>query len=155
MNLISSDDPILHTPTESVDISKENHLIKELTKILKKENAIGIAAPQVGESKNLFLILDITTNQLLIFANTEIYQSLTEVKTSIFKEGCLSFPNLVLNIERPNEIIMKYTTITSRGVDLKQNKFNGFLARIIQHEYDHVTGITFDMRINYDKKIKS
>ncbi len=145
--LIPSTDPILHTPAKPVDLSKESSLIKELTKIMIKEKGAGIAAPQISESKNLFLVWEFQHERVSVFANVQIYEPSNQIETCKMKEGCLSFPNLVVEVERPVEIELEYSYLSLWGEELKaKTKIGGLTARIIQHEYDHVMGITFDQR---------
>lgn len=144
MKLIASTNPILHQSTKLVNLDNERELIKELLIIMEKEQGIGIAAPQIGESKNLFLVQD--ADITLVFANVKI---LGRTKASRFlKEGCLSFPEVYLTIERPRGVLVEYETINYEGsIEQRRDYFDGLTARVIQHEFDHVMGITFDERI--------
>lgn len=145
--LVDSTNPILHQLTQSINLQNEKEPIKELSIVMKKEDGIGIAAPQIGESKNLFLVYDVKNKSTLVFANMRI---LGKTKaTSFLKEGCLSFPGVCLTIERPKGVLVEYETFNIEG-EIKQRKeyFDGLNARVIQHEFDHVMGITFDMRID-------
>ena len=145
--LIPSTDPILHTPAKPVELIKEASLIKELTKIMVKEKGAGIAAPQIGESKNLFLVWDFQFDRVTVFANAQIYEPVSQILTCKMNEGCLSFPNLIVEVERPVEIEIEYSYLTLWGEELRtKTRVGGLTARIIQHEYDHVMGITFDQR---------
>ena len=64
-------------------------------------------------------------------------------KKVIMQEGCLSYPDLFLDIERPESVVVKYE---DEGKEIHKVKFEGFIARIFQHEYDHMEGIDFTQR---------
>jgi peptide deformylase len=142
--IVKHPNPILTKKCEIINLEKEIDLIQELKKNLYKEEAVGIAANQIGENKNIFLALDVEKDIPLIFANSEILQVSKEFL--YLKESCLSFPNKTLNIKRPTKVLMRYQTIIGNNI-IEDNKwFDGLLARIIQHEYDHVNGILFTQR---------
>ena len=99
---------------------------------------IGLAANQVGVDLNLFII-DIShtdDNEFpRIFINGEITSSQGE---SIFSEGCLSIPEVALEVTRPEVILFKYQDINEKW---HEEEFDGLLARAIQHEIDHLNGV--------------
>ena len=117
------------------------------------ENGVGLAANQVGKSYSLFIInvseLDeYKEMEKLIFINPEIISYSNE--TNISQEGCLSIPTFYEDIERPISVVVKYF-----NVDMKEiiQEFSGYLARVIQHEYDHLQGILFYEKLSAFKKI--
>src|SRR5574338_373575 len=142
--LINSKNPILKQKTNPVILEKELELIKELRKTLYIEDALGICANQIGECKNLFLALDPMSDEAIVFANSKIIE--TSKTTEFLKEGCLSFPNLILNIKRPTNVRIKYQTLIGDEILEKEDEFGGLLARIILHEYDHTQGVVFTQR---------
>jgi peptide deformylase len=101
-------------------------------------NAVGLAAPQVGESLMLSVI-DISMGQdekeFTVLLNPFIAEAEGEETDS---EGCLSFPNISLDINRS-------TTVLLKGIDINgkeyEKEYTGFMARAIQHEIDHLNGI--------------
>ena len=141
--IITYPNPILLKKCEPVLADEDiSDLISKLKIELYKENASGIAANQIGISKTIFLAITQKLAQPLIFINPEIkYKSSTK---SSYKEGCLSFPDLFINIARPSELILDYED-ENRNKNLNI-KFEGILARIILHEYDHLNGIVFTTR---------
>lgn len=130
-------------------------LIKNMFETMYKAPGVGLAAPQVGISIRLFVI-DATPysdedpslkGSKKVFINPEILNS--DGDPYKFNEGCLSIPHIREDIERPPQIRLRY-----QDEDFKQYEedFSGILARIIQHEYDHVDGILFTDRISAFKK---
>jgi peptide deformylase len=104
---------------------------------------IGLAAPQVGKSFQLFIVNFEGLERVII--NPKII-SLGKIKKTKSKkkdktlEGCLSLPHYYGPIKRPDEITIEYTNELAQH---KQEKFEGFPAHIIQHEMDHLTGRLF------------
>lgn len=118
-------------------------------------NAIGLAAPQVHRSLSIFVIevpelgenKTWTPGVLRVFINPKIL-SVSE-NSCIYQEGCLSIPNIYEDVERPIEV-------TIEAQDLEGNKFvekfQGYTARAILHENDHVNGVLFVDRIRGKKR---
>ena len=123
----------------SLPISEINHvtrhLYKSMSKIMYDNNAIGLAAPQVGVLKRV-VIVD-TGKRLISMANPKILSGFGEEK---MEEGCLSLPNIRINIDRKTTLFVKFTDINERERE-KEVEFDGLEARVIQHEIDHLDGI--------------
>lgn len=138
--------PILRTKTEEIDINKGNKIGKKLGKTLIKYREItgigrGLAAPQIGISKKVFVTY--LNNKIQIYINPKIiWQS---KKINYYRELCLSSGITWADIERPESITMIWV---DKNGNKQRKTFNGFLARLIQHEYDHLDGI-----VNLDKAI--
>lgn len=116
-----------------VDDSIRN-LCAKMCNIMYNSEGVGLAAPQIGVSKRIIVIDDNKTP--IIFINPEItYFSENSIE---MEEGCLSIPNEFKKISRPESVKVKY-----RDTKGKPNirTFKGLLARIIQHEIDHLDGI--------------
>lgn len=128
-------DSILRKKSEVVlDVIREHKLIRQLFDINKKNKGVGLAAVQVGELKRIFIV-DIKGYRS-VFINPEyIKKSKTKNKLN---EGCLSEPGIEVEVSRHEEIELSFQDFM--GKPLKE-KFNGILARIIQHEMDHLEGI--------------
>ena len=109
---------------------------------------IGLAAPQVGISKRLFVMFSADwQDKFKYFFNPSVLESSKE--TNIDKEGCLSFPGEYLDIERPNWIKVEYYDYL--GTKFSDDELIGYTARCFLHELDHLDGITFNERVNvYD-----
>ena len=118
-------------------IEKEDLLLaEEMMDIMKRAPGVGLAANQIGVLKKIVTI-NIQDNKYILF-NPKIISSSKE--TVIMEEGCLSIPEQFADIERPKEIIVKYT---SEKKKLVKKKIIGVEARVLQHEIDHLSGKLF------------
>jgi peptide deformylase len=143
MSLVLYPDDKLSTKCENVvkfDDSLSS-LIKTMTEVMEKEDGVGLAAPQVGESVNLFIIKSQNGN-ILEFVNPII---LNTTGSMLLVEGCLSAPNVFLPVWRAAIVEIQYQT--SSGEARKQT-FAGADARTILHEYDHLDGVFFFSRVS-------
>jgi len=122
-------------------------LIKNMIATMFHFNGIGIAAPQVNTNKNI-IIINISKHNLqpLIIINPEIIYKKGMI---ISQEGCLSFPNIFIKIKRKKIITIKFLNI--EGVT-KILKVNNLLSICIQHEMDHLNGITLYNKMSKFKK---
>lgn len=138
-NFIPETDPLLKTPAAIFDFNVGNavELSGRLKATLIKSKALGVAAPQCGIHTKVFC-MGAEGNYLTLF-NPEIVSKSKE--TTIMEEGCLTFPFLVLSILRSNSIKIKFQDENSNWDEMI---LDGLSARIAQHEYDHLIGITFD-----------
>lgn len=130
-------DPVLRKKAKEVENIDENikSLVKELFETMYATDGIGLAAPQIGISLRIFVMDDgiprTLINPVIVFKSAE---------TNIAEEGCLSVPEVFENVERSNEVVIKYTDINGSEVE---EKLSGYSARVAQHEYDHLNGILF------------
>ena len=105
-------------------------------------NGVGLSANQIRIDERAFVMIrDVENNEILVCFNPKIIKSYTEEVE--FEEGCLSYPDVFLNISRPDKIVIKY-----EDVDKKEHKMKlqGFASRVFQHELDHLDGIDFTER---------
>ncbi len=120
-------------------------LVDEMIETMRQEPGVGLAAPQVNVSSQLIVVeyplddqVEDSKPELFVVANPEITKTTDEIVLGV--EGCLSVPDLVGEVER-------YTSVIINGLDRfgqKQKvKATGWLARIFQHEIDHLNGILF------------
>ena len=119
---------------------------QELSKILIDNmihhNGIGISANQIGIWERAFVMMtNIEKEETITCFNPKIIK--TYAKKEIMEEGCLSYPNLFLRVERPCSIVAKWE---DENEVIHKTKFEGFSARIFLHEYDHMEGIDFTQR---------
>ena len=142
-------DPVLRKRAEPVQkiTEAEIKLAEEMLMTLYATgNGIGLAATQVGILKQ-FLIVDLSENEddgiepLFLF-NPEI---LSVEGESVAEEGCLSIPDLRADVRRPEKIVVKAMNIRSKDVEFEAD---GLLARVLQHEIDHLNGTLFIDRIS-------
>lgn len=153
MKIITWPDPILAEPSEyihSIDPMIEE-IAKGMVKTMFENNGNGLAANQIGEPIRLVVMNDVgTRNQSdnsIVLINPEIVES-SDIKGAV-EELCLSLPGIAASISRSVEILVKYTDINGENVE---RRFYGLLARIIQHETDHLDGIMFPDRFNRKAK---
>lgn len=141
-----------------VKIDKEiQNLIEEMKKTLdnaKDPEGVGLAAPQIGKSLQIFIAKESKKHPFKVFINPVIIQNQSEQNTEqngkvkIKKgakqlEGCLSLPSIWGNVKRKKSIIISYYDETGKFFT---RKVSGFLSTIIQHEMDHLNGILFPKR---------
>ncbi len=128
-------------------------LAREMLQSMYSAKGIGLAAPQVGISKEL-LVIDInfedSAAEPLILINPEITAFGSTLNS--YEEGCLSIPGVYLNVVRPSTIKLKFRD--EMGRPRKMNA-DGLLARCIQHEVDHLRGILFVDRVNSKDELKT
>ncbi len=141
--------PVLKNKAEEVlTITPEvKESILDMIEIVKKEKGIGLAAPQVGVSKRIIVIE--TEKGVTSFINPEILEKSKE--KAIEEEGCLSLPGLYLKIKRAKKIEIRAKNI--EGEELKI-KAEGLLARVFQHEIDHLDGILIINRIGLLQRLR-
>ena len=143
LQLTPNTHPILH---EKMKPCSEDLDRREISRILKENmihyEGVGLSANQIGISERVFvMILHMETEEIITCFNPRIIKRYKDC--GWFEEGCLSYPDEIINVNRPNRIIVKY-----EDEDKKEHKIklDGFAARVFQHEYDHLEGIDFTQR---------
>lgn len=114
--------------------------IQEMISVVKTYRSVGLAAVQIGYLKRLFITY--VQNKVKVFINPEI-MSYSDLKV-VLEEGCLSTPDTYYKVSRPHKITVKAIDEQGKEFTLKAEKL---LARVIQHEYDHLEGIMFYERV--------
>ena len=170
LNLRYYGDPILNKRSSEIDSITDDikELAANMTVMMHKHDGVGLAAAQVGISKKLIVINtpsgylqnnpDMSPGEALLvpqmpvaLVNPEIISSGAEMLTA--EEGCLSVPGVYAAVTRPTTIALKAQMLSGEMINIP---CGGLLARILQHEIDHLDGILFIDRLtpqNY-KKIK-
>ncbi len=110
----------------------------EMCNLMHDKIGIGLAAPQIGQSYNLFVMKHTILGDIGVF-NPKILE--TAGSDDLYEEGCLSFPLLYLKITRPEKVKVEYTK--ADGKTVVQTWMDGRDARCFQHEYDHLQGVNF------------
>lgn len=111
-------------------------LAKGMIEIMNKNDGIGLSACQVGKNIRMFVILSELSSDKKVFINPEIIK--ISKKTEILEEGCLSLPGITLLIKRAKSLKIKALDENNKQFKLKAKDL---LARVIQHEIDHLNGI--------------
>jgi len=127
-------------------------MVKQMHMTMQVERGLGLAANQVGWSVNLMVIDtrnydDNDEGESYTFINSQIIYSEGEV---IMEEGCLSIPDIRAQITRPETIILKYQDVEKK---VHERKFSGLIARVIQHEMDHLNGKLFIDYLSQTKRM--
>jgi len=137
--LVPENDPILHEVMPAFNFSQPDIDPVDLYNILGhnliKYSGLGLSANQLGIKARCFVM---RAEEVIPVFNPRVVSFSTE--TVVMKEGCLSFPNLVLSIERPRQIKVRFAD--PRG-EVKTVDLMGLSARIFQHELSHLDGKDF------------
>lgn len=154
--IITYGSPILREKSEKLT-QNDNvaSIAKELFDDLKEEGGLGLAGPQVGILKKIFII---DTSPLVeddssipnfekAIVNPEIIGFSNE--KGYYNEGCLSIPGIYEDVLRPDTIDVRYYDV---NFNLIEERLNGIKARIFQHEYDHLEGVLFIDRLSSLKR---
>lgn len=146
--IVTYNDPVLRNETKPVQSDSDDlqELIDNMFQTMYNSNGVGLAAPQIGKSIQLFVVdADEVTEELdeenkgpFVFINPKITSKTGEnVK---MEEGCLSIPDVRDDVSRPENITVTYL---DRDFNQQTMQATGWLSRIIQHEYDHLKGVLF------------
>ena len=114
-------------------------LIEEMIEAMRLANGVGLAAPQVGVSKRLFVAE--VEERVHVVVDPQIVKMEGE---ALATEGCLSIPGWVADVPRAQRVVLKGKNRRGRGITLDAE---GLLARVIQHEVDHLNGVLFLDRV--------
>ncbi len=167
LNLVIAPDPLLQqvsTPVEKITDEIKN-LCKDMLDTMYASHGIGLSAVQIGILKRIIVVdvkwpeLERPSSEQYIMINPKIIEN-SKIKND-YNEGCLSFPNEQVKITRPKVIMVKYLDENATEHTIQADEL---LATCIQHEIDHLNGITISsyvsplkkqMMMNRLKKIKS
>jgi len=164
MKLVVAPDPLLKQKSKEIEKVDDSirKLMDDMYETMIHHEGIGLAAVQVGVLKSIIVIELGESHDMdgpLYIANPKIISNSDEI--SLYKEGCLSFPEQNLEIERPAVIVLQFLDYHN---NLQEITATGLLATAIQHEMDHTNGIVIadhasklkhDMMMKKAKKIKS
>jgi len=144
LKILKYPDPILKKRCEKIkEITPEiRELALDMTETLTKNQGAGLAAPQVGVLKRIIVVQ--LGEGTKAFVNPEIIKKTKEAE--IFEEGCLSFPGVYLKIKRAKGVEIKAIDLDGKEIQIKTK---GLVARIFQHEIDHLDGVLFVDRIPF------
>ena len=143
LKLIPNTHPILHERVKSCSDDLDR---PEMSRILKENmmhyEGIGLSANQIGISERVFImVLNMETEETITCFNPRIIKRYDE--NVYFEEGCLSFPDEIINVKRPDRIVVKYEDEDKKDHKIK---LSGMAARVFLHEFDHLEGIVFTER---------
>lgn len=163
--ILAYGDPVLKKEAEEIDKDYPNlkELIDDMWETMYSSKGVGLAAPQIGKSIRLFIV-DTTPfadedgeepdpraegcdGFKKVFINPIIEEESGEEWA--FEEGCLSIPNIREDVYRKEKVVISYY---DENFNLKEETYEGYRARVIQHEYDHLEGVLFTDYLSALKK---
>ena len=146
--------PVLKKEARDIDIQNYpnlDELIENMFETMYNAEGIGLAAPQIGLAERIFVvdlnpIADDDHPEFKGFKKAFINAKIThrDGEIEVVEEGCLSIPGIHEKVPREDRIQISYTD--EKGVEHNE-EYSGFMARVIQHEYDHIEGILFTDKI--------
>jgi peptide deformylase len=146
--IVQFPDPILKTPTLKVDVIDRDivKLVEDMFETMYHAEGVGLAANQIGEPLRI-MVIDTSPKKesppvKLALINPELLEGQGSIK---YREGCLSFPGLTVEVERYQKV--RFRAMDLKG-EIKEYELEGFPAIVFQHELDHLDGITFIDRVN-------
>ena len=128
---------------EEVDFSKIDApmLTNVMLDRMSEMGGAALSAPQVGLDMSMF-VMGVNQTKIEVFNPTIISYSKEEM---LMNEGSLSYPGILVIIKRPESIVVRYY---NKNGELQQNEFQGLTARIFQHAYDHLQGMTIKDKVS-------
>ena len=143
LQLIPKTHPILHERVKPCSDDLDRHfLAKTLIENMLHYDGVGLSANQIGIEERAFaMIRDIEYNDIIVCFNPRIIKRYDDEVWC--EEGCLSFPDEIINIQRPDRIVVKYEDEDKKDHKIK---LSGMAARVFLHEFDHLEGIVFTQR---------
>ncbi len=162
--IVAYGDPVLRKVGKDIDkdYPNLNNLLANMWETMYNASGVGLAAPQIGLPIRIFLVdtspfaddKDLTKEEqeLLkgfkkVFINAKILEETGEDWT--FNEGCLSIPDVREDVSRKDTLTIRYC---DENFKVHQETYDGLLARVIQHEYDHIQGVLFTDKLSSLKK---
>ena len=141
--IIAYGDPVLKKKGKEItkDYPNFDTLLENMFETMYNASGVGLAAPQVGIKKRIFIMGNFT--KLVACINPKIVSLSDERDNDL--EGCLSFPDLFMKVKRPTTAVVQYYTVSG---ELVERELTGFECRVFLHEYDHLQGIEFTDRVS-------
>ncbi|MFC8798975.1 peptide deformylase [Promicromonospora sp. NPDC057138] len=145
-DVVTIGDPRLKALTATIESGEAAELLKTLVTRLRDLNGAGLAAPQIGVSVRAAIVEVRRTDVFPDRPETGLIQLLNPVilersdETTLDWEGCFSVPGYLGEVPRAERITVRYTAETSETVT---REFEGYTARVVQHEIDHLDGLVY------------
>ena len=143
-DLINNTDTLLSRRVNNCSYNLDrSELAQTLVESMLHHRGVGLSANQIGIEERAFaMVSDIETMQVIVVFNPKIIKEYD--RKEMMEEGCLSYPETFLEVERPWSIVVKFE---DEEKTVHKVKMEGLMARIFQHEYDHMEGINFTQRV--------
>lgn len=138
LKLLPDSDPILRLKAKTITVFDKSlkDLKNNMLFTMDLEGGVGLAAPQIGQSISMFVMRPLPEDaKAYYFINPKI---LTKGKLELKNEGCLSLKGETYCVERSTKILVEYQDLDGQTI---LREFEGWKARIFQHEYDHLMGV--------------
>jgi peptide deformylase len=131
-------------PVETFNEELKNTVLRMINTV-KKEGGIGLAGNQVGVLQRIIIIDTLKADKSRGFFGALINPTIVSkaLDKTVYPEGCLSFPNAQYWVERNNAIVVKFQNVMGA---VQEREFKGITSICIQHEIDHLNGVTFDTK---------
>lgn len=151
LDIYTLGDEVLRTKCEKVTkFDKALEMLEEaMYETLDEADGVGLAGPQVGVDKRLFIVSIPEKEIKKTFINPEIIE--TSVETGPYNEGCLSMPDVYHDVIRPLEVTVYAQDVHGKAFTIHAD---GLFARVIQHENDHLDGKMFIDRLSEEDREK-
>lgn len=138
--------PLLHQPVAKYEFDQDTKLLEQsMIETMRHYRGIGLAANQVNVPYSMFVMGNDFIEGFIkptLFINPTILKVSNE--KTLDKEGCLSFPGLWLNVDRPTWIEAAYQDVDQNWNEIK---IEGYMAKCFQHEFDHLHGVCYTDRV--------
>ncbi len=141
LDIFTLGEEVLRTENKKVTVFDDalRMLVDAMFDTLVEADGVGLAAPQVGVSERFFIVdLHRGDDSRYVFINPEIIE--TSMEECPYEEGCLSIPGLYHDVVRPRRVKVQAQDLAGKYFTLEAD---GLLARVIQHENDHLNGVLF------------
>ena len=162
--IVAYGDPVLRRTGKEIDKDYPNldKLIPNMFETMYKASGVGLAAPQIGLPIRLFIVdtspfaddddfseeeKELMRDFKKVFINAEMIEE--SGKSWTFNEGCLSIPDIREDVSRMDTITIRYQ---DENFEEQTETYGGLLARVIQHEYDHIQGVLFTDKLSSLKR---
>lgn len=153
--------PVLKKKAEPIELDNTiiQPILSDMFETMYHCKGVGLAAPQIGLSKRIFVIDSSKLNPdderrdrsepgiKEVFINAQMIEETGGINS--YEEGCLSIPNIYGHVDREKTIKIAYY---NDKLEFQEKIFSGFTARVIQHEYDHIEGLLFIEKLKPLKK---
>lgn len=157
--IVAYGDPVLRKKADEIDedYPELQKLVDDMFETMYAANGVGLAAPQIGLPIRLFIVdaapfaeddedeegEEAATDFKRVFINPIIFEEVGDEWG--FEEGCLSIPGIREEVKRKSTLKIEYY---DENWDLYEEELDGILARIVQHEYDHIEGVLFTDKVS-------
>jgi len=150
LKIVEYPDPVLRAKNKRIDTFDDNlkKLVEEMFDVMYKTDGIGLSAPQVGINVQLMVFNPVGERgegEEIVLVNPRV--SKYSKKRVLFNEGCLSFPGIYADVERPESVKIDAKDVTGARFVYSLSDLS---ARVFQHEFDHLQGVLFFDRMTED-----